>query len=69
MKRKENKTTILEVTLKLEDGKKVLNWDFPHSVNIYFLLGVLENIKFDLLTMMDNDSAPEIEDYEDEEDF
>ena len=38
-------------------GKPVINWEYGLGINAYFLIGVLEDIKLDLLSQIEHESA------------
>ena len=40
---------LLEVTMKEVNGNKVINWNYGDRLNCYFLIGVLETIKAELI--------------------
>ena len=71
MKKEKNnpktEATILEVKMLVKDGKRIIDWDYPIKVNAYFLIGVLEDIKHDLLHYVNDEARREIEYYDDEE--
>ncbi len=52
----QTKKTMLEVFAEIhpETGKRIVTWEFGEKINAYFLIGVLEDIKLDLLRQMDN---------------
>ncbi len=54
----EIKNQLLTVYSQLhpETGRPVINWEFGKNVNAYFLIGILEDIKLDLLACIENES-------------
>ncbi len=40
-----------------ETGRPIINWEYGVTINAYFLIGVLEDIKLELLNMIDHESA------------
>lgn len=42
--------------LNRESGKKGIHWDYGKGVNAYFLIGLLEDIKKELLDQIDTSS-------------
>ena len=57
------KKPMLEVFSEIHSktGRPVINWEYGKKINAYFLIGVLEDIKLDLLGHIDHESeeAPE----------
>ena len=53
-----NKKTILEVWGEFDDAKIMprVCWEWKESLNSYFLIGVLENIKDELIKEIDKAS-------------
>ncbi len=54
----EEQQEILRVyaVLDKETGKRGFNWDYGDGVNCYFLIGILEDIKKELLEQIDKSS-------------
>ena len=52
----QTKKTMLEVFAEIDPktGKRIITWEYGPKINAYFLIGVLEDIKSDLLNQMDN---------------
>lgn len=47
---------LLNITMSLDnEGKPIINWDYGDKDNAYFLLGVLDVIKNDLIREIDKD--------------
>lgn len=44
------------VILDKKTGKKGINWDYGKGINAYFLIGILEDIKKELLEQIDSTS-------------
>ena len=57
------KKILLEVFAESHEktGRPIINWGYGEKINAYFLIGVLEDIKLELLGHIDHESieAPE----------
>ncbi len=51
---------MLEVTMKLVKGKKVIDWNYGDRPNCYFLIGVLDVIKAELINEIEEATDEEI---------
>ena len=55
------KKPMLEVFSEIhpKTGKPTINWEYGAKINAYFLVGVLEDIKLELLSHIEHESEKE----------